>query len=233
MATRFYFPSTGSPDVTPDSWSAGWDKSDQGVGPFPLATEKAATALTDTVSTASLTSPNPAMIAVGRWVSAPLAAQTISGTLTGVMRCFESSTATNATIALAVKVVQPDGSDRGVILAVTSSDSVTQEMNTVSFTSTRLFMDAAESSTVTLSSVAVSAGDYLVVEIGYRENDAATTARVANARYGDTGDDFAHTEGLTTDLTPWVEFSGDISFQPASQPMLLFKRRRDGLRLRT
>ena len=64
-----------------------------------------------------------------------------------------------------------------------------------------------------VSAVVVQAGDRLVVEIGANDVNAGNL----QFRYGaPTGSDLPEDETTTTDLTPWIEFSGTIGFQAAA-----------------
>ena len=157
---------------------------------------------------------NPTYRGIVRYVIGPLAAQTIAGTVKGQLRCFESNTGANATLATAIKIVQPDGSDRAVLLAYTAADTFTD--NTAPEFATALrnasIRNTAESAAPALTSQAASAGDYLVIELGWRS--ATGTSRTVNLRVGDTGaTDLAENEtDATNDYVPWVEFSGDLQW---------------------
>jgi hypothetical protein len=210
MATRFYLQSTGSPALTPSTWSAGWTNTAQAAGPFPCSPTKASTAFAE--ETIAPVSGTPGFSASLRWVSAALAAQTISGTVKGVIRGYHDSNALNDMLAIAIKVVQSGGSDRGVLLAVTASDSTSTPPEFTTSAATRRFQDTSEATDLTLSDVAAQDGDHLVIEVGVRTTGGNST-RQNLLRYGDAAaSDFAHTDALTTDLNPWVEFTDDITF---------------------
>jgi hypothetical protein len=218
MATRFYFPhnSTGNhpAPVTPSSWSAGWNKTTS-TSSAALLNQKSTDELTVSVSlftAASGTSGH--FTAIARWVSAPLTPQTISGTVKGQFRCHEPSASDNFTLAVAIKVIQADGTDRGALLAVSASDDTSatppEMVNTTS--TNRSFNNSSESASLTLSSTAVSFGDRLVVEIGYRQASTSTSSGTIRARATAGGTDLAEDNSTTTDNVPWIEFSGDIGF---------------------
>ncbi len=156
---------------------------------------------------------NPTARAMLRYVYGPLEGQSISGTVKGQMRGVESISGANASLALAIKIIQPDGTDRAVLLAQTAADSQvsgTTEFVTSGLTNAR-FLNASEANP-TLTTQSATRGDYLVIEIGFRS--ATGTSRTVDLRYGDTGGtdltDGDTTE--TTDLVPWIEFSDDIVF---------------------
>jgi hypothetical protein len=156
--------------------------------------------------------------AFGRWVSAALAAQTISGTLKGVVSCQETNGNYNGVVAVAAKVIKPDGTDRGVLLAVTASDAAgtPPEMRVVaSGYQSRRFQDTAEATDLTLTSVDVTAGDYLVIEVGTQE--AATVGSLEGfIKFGDNAAaDLDHSDTDTGEDNPWIEFTDDITFYTA------------------
>jgi hypothetical protein len=147
-----------------------------------------------------------------QYVVGPLAAQTISGTLTGIIRGLESNAAHNGTVAICVRQVSSTGTHIADLLAVAASDNTAAappEFGTTA--ATRRLQDVAEATTLTLTSRTFSDQDYLVIEIGFRKASTSTSTTVT-LRFGDSAaTDFAHTDGLTTDLNPWVEFSGTIA----------------------
>jgi len=146
-----------------------------------------------------------------RYVIGPLAAQSISGTVRMVMKAMESTAAANANLAMAIKIIQPSGADRATLLAVTSSDAASSPYEIATSLNTKFVYTSAEVEPLTLTTQSASAGDYLVIEIGFRS--ATGTSRNISLRYGDNGgSDFAYTDSLTTDLNPWVEFSANLTW---------------------
>lgn len=204
MPTLIYLPSSGAPDVTPSTWIFP-----NQINPvtYKAATTKAGTALTTKTEATGTTSPTTR--AMVRWVIGPLAAQSISGTVRAVIRCSESNTGANATLAMAIKIIQPNGADRATLLGVTASDSATApyEMNTV--LDSRRVWTANETEPLSLTTQSASAGDYLVIEMGFRS--ATTTTRNVSLRLGDaSASNLAYGDGETNDYNGWVEFSGDL-----------------------
>src|SRR4030095_15085628 len=172
MATRIYSRAGVTPAVTPASWLFGTPV----VTPVTIA---GTTTINDgspmTTKTEATGTASPTLRAMGRTVWGPLAAQTISGTVKGQMRCAESNAGANATLAMGIKLVQPDGTDRATLLALTASDAATatNEMVVSTTTPTNLaFKNAADAASISLTSQTATAGDYLVIEWGFR---SATT----------------------------------------------------------
>ena len=209
MPTRFYLPATSAaPAISPAV--TGWTLSASNFARVRAVTAKTATALADQAYTSTSTSIG-ATSCFKQYVYGPLGAQTISGTLTGVIRGLESNATHNATVAICVRRVNSAGVHQANVLAVSASDATTTPPEFGTTASTRRFQDAAEAVTLALTSTVFSQGDYLVIEIGARKGDTAVN-RSVTLRFGDSAaTDFAHTDALTTDLNPWVEVSGTIS----------------------
>jgi len=206
MATRIYLPSSGNPPVTPSTWNFP-----NQINPLTFAgvTTRIGSALT--TKTEATGTVSPTFRAMLRYVIGPLAAQSISGTVNLVMRAYESNTGANATMAIAVKIIKPDGSDRAVLLGYIASDSATSPYEFTTTLSSRRAYDASETRPIPLTSQSAQAGDYLVIEIGFRS--ATTTNRNIQLRYGDAASsDLADGEGETNDFNPWCEFSQNIAW---------------------
>jgi len=207
MAILIYLPSSGDAAVTPATWIFP-----NQINPLTFAgvLERGATALTTKLEATGTTSPiTKAML---RYVIGPLDGQSIAGTVRMVMKALESNAGANANLAMAIKIIKPDGSDRAVLLAVTSSDAASAPYEITTTLATKFVYTSAEVQPLTLTTQSATAGDYLVIEIGFRS--ATTTTRNISLRYGNAAaSDFAYTVDLTTDLNPWVEFSQTITFQ--------------------
>ncbi len=68
-------------------------------------------------------------------------------------------------------------------------------------------------SAVTLGNVTSQYGDRIIVEIG--GNVSTSSNKTATLTFGASGLDYALTSGLTTLLTPWLEFSAAIPAAPS------------------
>jgi hypothetical protein len=209
MATRLYLPSSGSAPVTPSTWNFA-----NQINPLTFAAVKTRISSAMTTKSEATGTTNPTARAMFRWVIGPLAAQTISGTVKGQFRCAQNNNGANATLALAIKIIQPNGTDRAVLLAQTASDDTSAappEMVLTTLTNRR-FQNAAESFAPALTSQSATAGDYLVIEVGFRS--ATGTTRNISISYGDDNEsDLGENSTDTTAFNPWIEFSGNIAFQ--------------------
>ncbi len=210
MATRFYFPSAGSAPITNAVFNAGWNNTGSATR-YPLLKQKSGTSMVTHSANVDATA-GARFTCRGQFVFGPLAAQTISGTIKGQCRVRESNAAVNGFVAVAVHIVQPDGTLRGNCLTVAASDNTAAAPPEMTTTLTnRRFQDSAENFAITLTSQAVTEGDYLVVEVGWREADT-NTARTMDASFGDnSATDLAEDNTTTTANNPWIEFSGSVA----------------------
>jgi hypothetical protein len=124
-----------------------------------------------------------------RGVSQPLAAQTISGTINVVLSIWESFTSDNCVFHVHVYVTQGDSdTPRGTLLSdFVDSSEFAGGRTGKAFTSAR-----------TLSSLAISDGDRIVVEIGAQAQNTKTSGAFCNL---DVGTQCAQGGVLTPDLT--------------------------------
>lgn len=221
MGTRFYFNQDAAAPVTPSSWSAGWNKTtgqDTITTPRSLSLGKIPSSFTGNGNTG--TGVSGQFVAVTRFVSLGLTqAQTIGGTVKGQIACRETNATDNYNLAVAIKIVKSDGTDRGVLLAVSASDDVaTQppEMRNLGGgeQENRKLRDSAESTTITLVDVAAERGDFIVVEVGFRQDSTSTAAGVVSACSLSTVSDYPEDDTTTTSQTTWIEFNSYIAVAP-------------------
>lgn len=211
MVTRLYFENGGDVIVTPTA-TTGWTF--QPVSTFPLTKTKRSSAMGTQTRAAGAGTNGQFGMAV-RFVSTPLKAQTISGTIKGQMRVKQSAAGNDTTLCVAVKLIKPDGSDRSVLLSPAAADTVAStppEMADATQTN-RKFLDSSESAAISLTSQSASDGDLLVVEVGYRYN-ASNNPSCEFSIGSDSGTDLSEDDTSTTADNPWIEFSGDLNFQP-------------------
>jgi hypothetical protein len=111
------------------------------------------------------------------FLSLPLAAQTIAGTLTVLAYFKKSSTSTVYEPIVTVRVLTPTGAVRGTLLALASPASQLQDMTT-----SYKLLDARGS--LTLTSVSALAGDRLSVELGFRTYELSGSSATCSLRAG-------------------------------------------------
>lgn len=224
MATRFYLPrwdGRAAPATVP--FGGQWERT---TNAFRLlaATTKGATAPLSTTGGQFTKDGATAGYDVlqAQFVSEPLAAQTISGSFSAVVRAGESATAADATLQVVIRVVSGDGvTQRGVLYGGHAAalnatvGAIGQEMATAA--QTRIFPAGTA-----LTSVAAEAGDRLVIEVGARHH-GTNTAVNSFIQLGDAAATADHTlaAGATTSLCPWVELSATLAFTPTASTIAL------------
>lgn len=208
MATRIYLPSSGAAPVTPQTWNFA-----NQINPLTFAgvLAKINSAMASKLEATGTVS--PIARAMLRYVIGPLSAQNflVTDTARLQMRALESNSLANATFAIAVKIIKPDGTDRAVLLAQTASDLASSPYEFLTALTNRRVYNASEAQPIPLAAGSAVAGDYLVIELGFRS--ATTTSRNVTLRYGDTtAADMEDDTTSVNDYAPWVQFSNDISF---------------------
>lgn len=205
MATRFYLPSSGSVPISPSvssEWESSWQFTRR-----PAVTTKSNTSF---VNDEGYDTPGstPMDICKFQYISGPLEAQTITGTVKGQIRVYEGEDDDDACRALVIRVVSNDGATvRGTLLAHFPS-SLESEWATSA--TNRYFPPSGTS----VTSVDAQAGDRLLIEIGVRR--FAANSGYHRYRMGDNASsDLPEDETSTSDYNPWIEFSQTLDFMDA------------------
>lgn len=146
-------------------------------------------------------------VLAGRWITAPASTSgTISGTWNGVIGVVESNAAADAVIH--VHAFWTVG-DTNVVRATMINDYIHgTEVPLVA---------AGQAISGALTTVAVTAGDHLVVEVGFRFGNAVATSYSATMNYGiEAVTDLTAGDTNVTTRPGWIEFStGSDLFEPA------------------
>lgn len=213
-ATRWYFstPSVAPAYISPAAGSL-WDVNGltlPGVGNRrgQLSPFKRGTAMT-TIDANNWAFAQGDDVLLAQWVSPPLTAQTISGTFKMYMRAREGGAADDFESQVVLRVVNGSGTEQAVLYAgmTETADPPTSEW---ALTQTNRGFPRAGLLPASLSSYACSAGDRLVVEVGFRAFSATPDnnrdIRVGDAAANDTPED----ETSILDYNPWIEFSSSI-----------------------
>lgn len=222
MSTRVRFiPSTGV-RYSSLPFSTYWDVTTSAVrrvldvdGPAGLGGSQTSLGL------AEVTSTRQSKLVVQFQSSKGLTAQTITGFLKGQMQVMESDVAMDAALAVHVRVVDPvTNLDRGVLWApdktfIAISATPGTEAYEMSTTKTnRKAPQGWSGSGHSVGSLAVQNGDILVVELGYRHCNTASTSYTGTIYYaGDPASDLPQDETTTTTGTGWLEFSQTLAFE--------------------
>lgn len=209
MATRFYLPSSGTPPLSTLARSGQWERpsgsSDPSVARFPTYTTKQDSALTTGGATWNTTTTSDWCL--WQFQSEELTAGytfTSADTFTSAIgKCLESLATTDSVLRIVVRAVSSDGS--------TVHGTLFDNTGTVEFPTTTAESRLVSASSLQ-SSLALSIGDRIIIELGARGTTPSLSA--FEMRIGDptATSDFAFTSGLTTDLCGWFEFSADLQF---------------------
>jgi hypothetical protein len=204
MATRFYFPSSGTPAVSP-AFDAAWEQTGSATR-IVLPRKNTLSVLTAQTNSAAITIPitTTQQVLAYQFVSEVFLPQAVGGTVSIVIRCSENANSNNAFLAYVLRAVSADG---GMVLGTfgSSMTNAGTEYALTASSATRIFTAAA------LSTVVCQQQWRLVMEVGTHAQ-APTAAGSFIQRLGTSGgSDFALTSALTTDLNPWMELSADVN----------------------
>lgn len=197
MSTRLYLTNT-APGYTPTTKRGTWTTSSSTVARL-LGRRPSGATTTSAVAETSTT--NNVTVLLGRWISDPaVAAGTLAGNVQWVMGVLESSASANDFFYLHIYVTTGDSdTPRGTFLSNYTPGTGTEWPTTAA---------GATEGAVAGSSVSVSVGDRLVVEVGYQARNTSATSFTGTLRYGATGttDLAAAATSVTTD-PGWIEFA--------------------------
>lgn len=213
MVTRYYLPSSGAADVTP-SFDGGWFNT-ASADVLKCVTTKISSAMSNKNVSETTSTANQDW-AMRMYVSDPIGAQTITGTVKGQIRALESGSSGDQRAQMLVKVVSNDGStSRGTLLAFDTS-ALSNEFPTSGVTNRKF---PKGSSGATLSSVTAQNNDRIVIELGFRKGDTSSTNFASTLVFGDNNaSDLPEDETTTTANNPWIEFSMSFAGPSAGIP---------------
>ena len=198
-ATRIYLPSTGTNAVSPAF--GGWGDTTTGAPDrIRCVTKKIGTTMIGESFTSGGGGPGNTTYLNRQYVSDPIAAQTISGTVKGQVRGTDNTATVYS--AILIRVVSNDGSTvRGTLLALTAG------ANDYPAALTNRYTPASTA----LAAVTAQNGDRIVIEIGISKT--AGGAKVISQSFGDdSATDLPENETETLAYNPWIEFSQNIIF---------------------
>lgn len=208
--TKLYFTTATAP-YTPATIRGAWDDT-AGAVTKALSPIKLDGGVITTVARAETNAAANYDVLLYRGISGPLAAQTINCNFDVVLGVNESAADADFAWHIHVYVTQGDSdTPRGTLI----NNYVETTANEWATTNTGQALAAAQAT----GSLAVSAGDRIVVEIGYVALNATATSKTGTLRYGteviqgiQAGDLTAGSTSVTT-LAGFVSFSASISEQ--------------------
>ena len=173
--TKLYL-TANTPIYTPPTIRGAWDNSASQVTGLLDSSKSGGGAITS-ITVAETNVSDTWDVLLYRGVSGPLAAQTISGTVNLIVGVDVSNAAADFCWHVHVYVTQGDtDTPRGTLL----TDYVEAVANEWPDTDQGKALASAQS----LSSLAISAGDRIVIELGYIARNVSTTSRSGEIHYG-------------------------------------------------
>lgn len=200
---RFYFPSTGTPDVSP-AYSSIWDNLNYAARRTLVGNK--INSDNSGIFMYAITSVHGWALA-RQYVSSSLAAQTVTaGTVKGQIRCAESNWNYNGTLYWNIRICDSSGN---ITQTVVSNSESNNEIAPESVWTNRKINNAG--SNRTYSQFTVNAGDRLVIELGVHTIVDTTYLYQGGITVGDASStDLPEDETTTTAYNPWIEFSSGI-----------------------
>ncbi len=206
MATRFYFNEAEAAAVSP-TISGAWSH----INTLRRRLQKG-TPDSSALSTVAVTPDGADHLVSGdshhrQYVSDPIGAQTISGTVKMNLQCLEANAGNNLFLAYKIFICSQDGTTIKEDVATLTRDTV----NEVATSLTNRHIEA-----VSISTVNTEEGDRIVVEIGLGGTPTAAggvQGHNGSIRWGGSaaGGDLGENDTDTgTTLRPWIEFSATI-----------------------
>lgn len=201
MSTRIYLPGTGAAPINPAFGT--WTET-TGADRIAGVATRIGSAMTSKTQAHSATAANSTFLS-RQYVFGPLAAQTIPvSAVKGTIRVLESAGNDNLNaMRLLVRVVSGDGSTYRTPVLYGPANGTVAEFAT-SLRAKRLATDSAT------ASVVVSAGDYLVIEIGTTTTVGGTSPSDSISYGDDSATDLGDNETDTAANNPFVEIAATI-----------------------
>jgi len=210
MPTRFHFPSSGTPGISP-AFDAGWEQTAAATRLW-MPRAKLDSAVTAKTNSAAITVPVTTVqqILCYQFISEdvfqPFQFET-AHLFSMVIRGLENVTTTNVFLAYVLRCLAADGSN--TILGTLSSSMTNAGTEFVATAATRIFGNGT--TTVTMSALTCGVPFRVVLEVGGHAQAPSPAGNYTYRTGVDTVADFALTSALTTDLNPWMELSCDLN----------------------
>jgi len=136
-----------------------------------------------------------------QFLSDPLAAQTLTGSLTGQVRFQQSSiTSTTGQGVIYLRVINPNGS-----IASEVGNYTTGNLTTTYSTYTL---------TIALGTLNITAGQMLCIELGWNYSVGTNTTRTCNISQGSSSGTDQSSGSAANAYNPWVQFPQTLAFLP-------------------
>lgn len=200
-----WFFTNSSASYTPSSWLGSWDATASAVTMLLSPTQ---TGTSTTVAIAEVNTTNLWDVALARFVSEPLSAGTITtaDTIEWSFGAMESSASANDFDHVHIWISQGNSTTPRATLITNAIGAV--EWTVSPTAQSRLYQNT------TLGAVTVTAGDRLIIEIGYQGQNTSATSFTGTLNYGGTGEPLRYNDTTVTTRTGWLELSANLAVQP-------------------
>lgn len=200
--TRLYL--TVTPRTATVAFNAGWNVTTNAAR-YILNTDRDGSTIASRTSSASGAAAVRKCL-VDQFVSQPLAAQTITGTLDGQVRFNQSSTSSTT------------GQGFVYVRLINTDNSVASEIGTM--TTTNLTTTLTNRTLIQLASlnISVTAEQRIAIDVGWNYSVGTNTTRTGTASRGaSAAADMSVDNTSTTANNPWIQFSQTLKWQPNSR----------------
>jgi len=142
-------------------------------------------------------------VLIDQWVSAPLATQTVTGTLDGQIR-FNCNSVTSTTWQGFV-----------YLRVINSDNTVATEVGTLTTTNLTTTLTNRTLIQLNVGTLSITAGQRFCIDVGANESVGSTTTRTATCSRGSSSaTDLAVDNTTTTANNPFIKFSQTLVFLP-------------------
>ena len=195
--TRLYL-NNAAAEYDPATERGAWDDT---ASYTPLLMDDAKSGASTTIGVAETSATNNYDVLLAKFVSpAIVTGGAISGVVNLLLGVLESDAAMNARWHVHMYVTTGDtDTPRGTLL----TDKIGGDSSTFEWPTTA----AGKMIAANLSSVTASAGDRIVMELGYRAVNTATTSYTGTINYGGTGSDLTDGSTSVTTLVGFIDFT--------------------------
>ncbi|MEI9958051.1 MAG: hypothetical protein WDM90_17505 [Ferruginibacter sp.] len=202
--TRFYL-NTGTASAVTPAFNTNWQVT-SGAARYEMSTVKDGSTTGSNVSASAAGTPTRRVL-IDQFVSEPLAAQTIAAgtTFTGQVQYKVTTTPTSGVGAVYLRVINSNGTIANEVANVVSPTVFTTTTNA----------NGTFSYTVPAGGIAITAGQMIVIDLGWNYTVGSSSTRTASATEGSSvGSDLPYNTASATLANPWFQFSQNLVFLP-------------------
>lgn len=221
LPNQLYLPTGITVPFTLAQYSS-WEDSEDLIRRRGSINVKTGTALASTTGDEAVTT-NPCDVVIAQYWFGPFTkAGTWKGAWTGVIRALEGAAAANAQAQMIVRIMAADGTTIRGSPMVLEQGGTSNEFSSTTLTSRYFPLGAGTGGRVIDNEPTFEIGDWLVIELGARDVEGASTNRILTLNFGDTGSDLDLSEADTGTDAPWLQpsYPLGLAFDPMQKPIM-------------